>query len=146
MNNSCLKMLLVFGLILLNQSCSSDESKPSGEIQLLGKWKLIEQLSDPGDGSGTFRPISSERVIEFLSDGTVEINGVLCYMSNDIGAKESGTYSFITDSDAQNDGEILPNTCNSRSAKVYFDLPVDGSLILWYLCIEPCGQKFEKIN
>lgn len=129
-------------------SCASDDSKPNEETHLLGKWKLIEQLSDPGDGSGTFQPINSNRTIEFFSDGTVAVNGVLCFISSEVGEKEIGTYILSTDSntDFQNDGEITPATCSSRSAKVYFDLPVSGNLILWYPCIEPCGQKFEKIN
>lgn len=129
-------------------SCSTDDSRPKEQPQLIGKWRLIEQLSDPGDGSGTFQPIDSNRVIEFFSDNTVKINGVLCFMSSEIAIEESGTYMMITDSniDTQHDGEIIPNTCSSRSAKVYFDLPVSGNLILWYVCIEPCGQKFEKID
>lgn len=143
-----MKKLLFTVVLVFIFSCTSDDSKPSEEKNLLGKWKLIEQLADPGDGSGTFLPIESNRTIEFFSDGTVQINGILCYMSSEVGDKESGTYNLITDSntDAENVGVILPNTCNSRSAKVYFDLPLNGDLILWYLCIEGCGQKFEKID
>ena len=70
MKNSILILLAMF---LLN--CSSDDSKPSGETALIGKWKLIEQLADPGDGSGTFQPIESDIVIEFFSNGNVEVNG-----------------------------------------------------------------------
>ncbi|MEW4922768.1 hypothetical protein [Algibacter sp. 2305UL17-15] len=140
------KIVLMFSMLMIFTSCSSDDSKPTDETGLIGKWKLIEQLADPGDGSGTFQPIASERVIEFFSDGTVAINGVLCFMSSEVGDKESGTYKLITDSDTQNDGEIIPNTCSSRSARVYFDLSVSGHLILWYQCIEGCGQKFEKLN
>lgn len=126
-------------------SCSSDDSKPTDEIELIGKWKLIEQYSDPGDGSGDFQSIESNRVIEFLKDGTVEINGQLCFMASEVGDIETGDYLLITDSDTQYDGEIIPNICSSRSAKVYFDLPVSGNLILWYQCIEGCAQKFSKI-
>ncbi|SFD20326.1 hypothetical protein [Algibacter pectinivorans] len=140
-----MKKYLCIVLLVVISSCSSDDSKSKGEAGLVGKWKLIEQYADPGDGSGEFQPLSSKRVIEFLSDGTVTINGVLCYMSNEVGDEETGTYNLITDSDAQNDGEIIPNTCNSKSARVYFDLPTSGNLILWYLCIEGCGQKFSKI-
>lgn len=136
-----ISMLFVFG-------CSSDEGKPNETDRLLGKWKLIEQLLDPGDGSGTFKPINSERVIEFFSDGSVTINGELCFMASEVGDEESGTYELTSDprADTKYDGEIIPNTCTSRSAKVYFDLSLSGHLILWYQCIEPCGQKFQKIN
>jgi hypothetical protein len=142
-----MKKLIFLVVALVFLSCTSDEGKPTGGTAIIGKWKLIEQLSDPGDGSGTFQPINSNRIIEFFNDGTVRVNGVLCFMSSQVGKEESGTFRLITDpnNDTQNDGEITPNTCSSRSAKVYFDLPVSGNLILWYLCIEPCGQKFEKI-
>ena len=140
--------LSIFFFIIFISSCSTDDSTPKDKSQLVGKWKLIEQLIDPGDGSGTFQPIDSNRVIEFFSDNTVKMNGILCFMSTEIGTEESGVYMMITDSntDTQNNGEIIPNTCSSRSARVYFDLPENGNLILWYQCIEPCGQKFEKID
>ncbi len=142
-----MKKLLITILTLVFLSCSSDDTKPSNEVDLVGKWQLIEQYLDPGDGSGDFQPIDSERIIEFFSDSTVVINGELCFMSSEVGTKETGSYMLNTDSnnDFQYDGEILPNTCSSRSAKVYFDLPVSGNLILWYQCIEGCGQKFKKI-
>lgn len=137
-------ILLLITIIFI--SCTSDDSKPTDETGLIGKWKLIEQLADPGDGSGTFQPIVSDRSITFFKDGTLEINGELCFMSSEVGDRETGSYKLIMDSDTQNDGEITPNICSSRSAKVYFDLPVSGNLILWYQCIEGCGQKFDKIN
>lgn len=126
-------------------SCSSDDNKPKDNTGLIGKWKLTEQYLDPGDGSGDFQYIDSDRVITFLSDGTVEINGQLCFMASEVGDLETGDFLLITDSDTQYDGEIIPNKCSSRSVKVYFDLPVSGNLILWYQCIEACAQKFKKI-
>ena len=127
-------------------SCTSDEGQSTEDVELIGKWQLIEQLVDPGDGSGTFQPIISVRTIEFFKDGAIEINGELCIISSEIGDMEAGYYKLITDSDTQYDGEITPNICSSRSARVYFDLPVSGNLILWYQCIESCAQKFEKIK
>jgi len=142
-----MKKVALILLAIFLFSCTSDDNKPTDETGLIGKWKLIEQLADPGDGSGTFQPISSERVIEFFSDGTVSVNGNLCFMTSEVGKTVTGTYMKTSDnnSDTQFDGEIIPNSCSSRSAKVYFDLPSSGSLILWYLCIEGCGQKFTKI-
>lgn len=138
--------LFIFTLLILT-GCSSDDNKPKDETGILGKWKLIEQYLDPGDGSGDFQSIESGRTIEFFSNGTVEINGELCFISSEVGDKETGTYMITGSNEADTtfDGEIIPNTCSSRSAKVYFDLPLSGNLILWYQCIEGCGQKFEKI-
>ena len=140
------KYLLIVLLVILS-SCSSDDSKPTDETGLIGKWKLIEQLADPGDGSGTFQSINSNRTIEFFKNGTVEVNGGLCFMSSEVGDIETGTFMIISDNTADTtyDGEIIPNTCSSRSARVYFDLPESVNLILWYQCLEGCGQKFTKI-
>ncbi|PWH83067.1 hypothetical protein DIS18_00490 [Algibacter marinivivus] len=138
--------LLIFTLLILT-GCSSDDNKPKDETELVGKWKLIEQYLDLGDGSGDFQSINSNRTVEFFKDGTIEVNGILCFMSSEVGDKETGTYMITGSNEADTtfDGEIIPNTCSSRSAKVYFDLPLSGNLILWYQCIEGCGQKFEKI-
>ena len=141
-----MKKYLFIVLLVVISSCSSDDSK-SAEEGIVGKWKLMEQYSDPGDGSGDFQTINSNRVIQFLSDGTIEINGSLCFMASDVGDVETGTYVITSSNEADTtfDGEIIPNTCSSRSARVYFDLPKSGKLVLWYPCIEGCAQKFSKI-
>ena len=143
MKNSILCLL---ALILI--SCTTDDNKPIIENELLlGTWKVIEQLVDPGDGSGTFQPVVSDRTITFLSNGTVEVNGELCFISLEVGDKEFGTFKIISsnEADTQNDGEIVANTCDSLFNKIYFDLPESGNLIIWYQCIEACAQKFSKI-
>ncbi|GAA3599390.1 hypothetical protein Q4Q39_18795 [Flavivirga amylovorans] len=137
-------ILIFLSLVLIN--CTSDDSKPKEEdSELLGKWKLIEQLSDPGDGSGVFNSIDSNRTIEFFSNGTVTINGILCFMSSQVGDESSGTYSAVSGSDFS-DGEIIPNDCDSNFVEPKVFYKIEGAnLILWYLCIEPCGQKFIKL-
>ena len=135
-------------LVFILLSCSSDDTKPEIENEdLLGKWRLIEQLADPGDGSGTFNPVESDRVIEFFSDGTVTVNGSLCYMSTKVETNASGTYQVTSDdtSDTTFDGIITSDNCQFSDFRIYFDLPLSGNLILWYPCIEGCGQKFKKI-
>ena len=106
--------------------------------ELIGKWKLIEQYLDPGDGSGDFRPIESERIIEFFKNGKILSNGSFCSMNSD--TSENNTGSF-------NDEEVIivKNGCNSSTYKINYKL-IDGNLQLWYPCIEGCAQKFQKIN
>ncbi len=132
-------------LILMSSfffNCSSDDNKIENE-NLLGKWKLIEQYSDPGDGSGSFNSIESDREIEFFSNGTVTINGILCYMSLEVDNQSYGTFNETVSEDF--DGEILPEGCDNEGRKIYYQLD-DSNLILWYLCIEGCGQKFVKVE
>jgi hypothetical protein len=143
-----MKKYLLILLSIFICSCTTDDNKPETDIEIFGKWKLIEQYLDPGDGSGTFQSIESNRVIEFFSNGTVTVNGELCYMSSELGTDESGTFTITSDSaiDANYDGFITPNTCSFEGAKINFSITADNTLILWYLCFEGCAQKFQKIN
>lgn len=137
-------LLILFSLVLVNCNPNDDKGSYEGIQELLGKWKLIEQLSDPGDGSGVFNPIDSNKEIEFFSNGTMTVNGVLCYMSSEVGEQNSGSFSVLENNDYY-DGEIIPNDCDYAETKLYFK--IEGSnLIIWYLCIEGCGQKFVKIK
>ena len=134
-------ILILVALFLFN--CTSDDSTPVNENILFGKWKLIEQLMDPGDGSGVFNPIISQRTVEFFSDGTITVNGLLCYMSLEVDTQNSGAFSEIESE--YYDGEIIPIGCDNNETRIYYVIE-DSNLILWYLCIEGCGQKFKKIE
>jgi hypothetical protein len=139
-----MKNILSIILTLIFVSCASNDDKPfAGNLDLLGKWKLIEQLSDPGDGSGVFNPISSDRTLEFFSNGTVKANGILCYMSYEVGPQSSGSFIAIDDNEYF-DGEITPYDCEYSDTKLYYAFE-GQNLIITYLCIEGCGQKFKKI-
>lgn len=35
-------------------------------------------MADPGDGSGTFQPVESDKTIEFKNNGSVITNNSLC--------------------------------------------------------------------
>lgn len=143
-----MKYHIIIGLVLTLLNCSSDDIKTHTENEnLIGKWKLIEQLADPDDGSRTFDPVESNRTIEFFSNGVVVVNGSLCYMSVEVDKKNSGIFEVMSDdaADTTNDGFLTPSNCEFSEVKIYFDLPLSGHLILWYPCIEPCGQKFVKI-
>ena len=105
--------------------------------------EIDRTLNDPGDGSGTFMPISSERTLEFFGDGTLIVNGELCFMTSQVGKQSSGIFSVLVNNNYY-DGEILPNGCDNTETKVYFK--TEGiNLVLWFQCIEGYGQKFVKV-
>ena len=140
-----MKRVALFILSLIFINCASDDTKPKdADEPLLGKWKIIERLVDPGDGSGTFQSIDSERTIEFFNNATVTVNGVMCYMATEVSSHTTGTYVSIFGSDF-NDGEITPPDCNYDGAKVWYKIS-GANLILWYQCIEGCGEKYIKVN
>ncbi|WP_417612368.1 hypothetical protein [Owenweeksia hongkongensis] len=120
--------LLILGTIA---SCSKDDDKQT-ETATGDTYKLIEVLADPGDGSGTFQPVSSNKTIEFKTNGTVVSNGKLCDMSISSNSGTTGTYSFT-------DSTITSANCS----KLPFEI-TGNHLIIFYPCIEPCQGKFEK--
>ncbi|WP_408034315.1 hypothetical protein [Tenacibaculum aestuarii] len=114
-------------------SCSNEQNNI--EADSVGKWKLIEVLADPGDGSGTFEPVESNKTIEFKSDGTLITNGSLCEPYSDE-VISSGTYENNT---------ITTGCQDPNIATISFELK-NQYLILNFISNEGYSQKFEKIN
>lgn len=105
------------------------------ESSLISEWGLIEILADPGDGSGTFQSVESDKIIEFHDNGTITSNGPICFMSINTTTPSSGTFSLI-------DSTITASECIA-DLKIKFEHN-DDILIINYPCIEPCRAKFEK--
>ena len=124
-------MTVLIGLLF--SSCSKEEESNTNNGQLVSKWQLIEQLLDPGDGSGTFSPVTSQKTIELFSNGTWTSNGNLCSLSIDISQSSTGTYSTV-------DSTITVAICGwSRDITFEHD---NNALILSYPCFEPCQEKY----
>lgn len=125
--------LLILGILIVTyfSSCKKDEN-----TTVVNKWKLIEQYSDPGDGSGDFNPVESNKTIEFFDNGTVVSNGSLCNMSYDADGQSTATY---------NDSTIIPQNCDFEDYSIAYEIQ-GNNLILYFLCIEGCAQKYQKID
>jgi len=129
-------LLLAFVGILI--SCSKDENDNSETTELIGQWKLIEQLADPGDGSGTFQSIDSQKKLEFFQDGTItSLNGSLCepYSDEQI---STGTYSL-------SENRIVTSCQNTNIGSIGFEIE-NNNLILNFISNEGLSQKFEKVK
>lgn len=128
-------LLMLFIICIL--SCGSDDT-PSNSEELTGEWRLIEVLADPGDGSGRFSPVESQRRISILEDGTFSSNGELCDFS--IAADGSTQGSVLKD----DQGFFL--ACEAPfTSRVRLSLE-DGKLIVTFFCIEPCQHKYERTD
>ncbi len=129
-----MKRILLFFLVLgVLFSCNKDKEP---ENKLIGDWKLIEVLADPGDGSGTFNAVQSNKIIRFENDGIITSNGNLCDMSINSDNATSGTYSIT-------DMTLNSPDCSYPDYGITFD--VNGNtLMINYPCIEPCIAKYEK--
>lgn len=113
-------------------SCNKVEIS-SKNSPLIGNWKLTEILADPGNGSGTFNPVTSNKTLTFDANGTVSSNGTICDMSTVSNTSSTGTYTTTT------------NSINSSSTTIIYEL-TGTTLILNYPCIEPCKAKYIKIS
>ncbi|WP_031426010.1 lipocalin family protein [Flavimarina sp. Hel_I_48] len=126
-------------VIIAFSSCSGDDDNSRSEMNIvLGQWKLIEQLADPGDGSGTFRTIESKKVLEFSEDGIITVyDGSLCqpYSEQQI---SKGTYSLSTQG-------ITTNCDNVNISFISFEMK-EGFLILNFASNEGFSQKFKRLN
>ena len=138
-------IFLILPALLL--SCSQEESsqqiegEPEGK--LVGKWQLFEILMDPGDGSGVFQVVSSDRTIEFLGDGSFVSNYSLCLTDSDSDEETMGTYD-------QNKSILVPSECEFPGSDAKFEIPYyfkESNLVVGFPpCIEPCAQKFKRVK
>ena len=129
-------LISFLAVILLLFGCSSDDLDSSN---IVGKWKLVQVLADPGDGSGTFVNIESNKTITFFSDNTFSSNEYLCSFSPLAPLKTGGTFSTEK-------REIYPNSCESF-AEVKLSYRIENkALIVSYFCIEGCAEKYVKIE
>jgi hypothetical protein len=130
-----MKNVFLFSIILLPLfSCDSEETAMSGDIN--GAWLLTEVLSDPGDGSGVFYSVESDKTLSFTKNGTVISNGALCGPSIQSGDASSGSYSM-------SDSTITAD-CDPPST-LRFDL-TSKNLIVHYPCFEGCAEKYVKVK
>lgn len=125
--------LITAGLLL---SCNNDDNSNS-DTDLIGKWQLIEVLSDPGDGSGTFSSVESDKTITFRNGGIIVSNGSLCDMGITSDRPTFGTYSS---------SESTFNSTDCNNSEYDFEFEKNGNiLIIKYPCIEPCQAKYKRI-
>lgn len=128
-------MILFVSYVLLI-SCQSENSTLQ-KFELIGDWKLVEVLSDPGNGTGSFVSVDSEKTMTFLSDGTLTSNGSLCSLDYTTLIPTSGVYSLI-------DSTYTTNDCGNSGIQYTFEQH-ENTLIVSYPCIEACQSMFIKI-
>lgn len=112
-------------------ACSNDDDANSPD--LLGTWVLTETLVDPGDGSGTFQPAESYRVVTFNDNGTYTASESFCNFYFDYGTGAiNGSYTNIN---------IICDTGVSVEMPYVVE---NGALIISYPCNEICKAKYQR--
>ncbi|MHA7057227.1 hypothetical protein ACWGOQ_0008420 [Aquimarina sp. M1] len=116
-------------------SCDNDDADNSNP-DIVGTWRLVAQLVDPGDGSGTFQPINSDLELEFMEAGILNVsNGTLCSLAIDTAGSSVESYSI--------DENTIAVACDNP-VTISFEIS-KGSLFLYYPCIEGCAQQYQKL-
>jgi len=139
--NQIMRILIFFTLALFSLGCSDKEELPV-RSDIVGKWKLIEFYADPGNGSGKFTSIKSNKTLEFSSNGDFSVkNGSMCNL--DLSSNESRISTYAIDStDVKDNFRLKIKDC---SLELYCSVQGD-ILTIYFPCIEGCGEKYRRIN
>jgi len=125
--------LLIACLFLI--TCKKDSSAANNDM-LTGKWKVTELLSDPGNGSGKWLPVSTKANYDYVTFGT---NGNL------EGTVFSNYVSYVV-----KDSITLTFTTKDKVIENYSYKISNGTLVMSpagpIFCFEGCGTKFIKIR
>lgn len=126
-------LVLVLGALLLQFKCSEDEiTEP---VSLFGTWQLEAVLVDPGDGSGTFQNVDSEKNIVFNTDSTFTSNGLGCVVfGGNTTSLASGTF---------NNNQLFIEDCEMP---VFFFVEEDRLYLNNFGCIEECSERYFPVN
>jgi hypothetical protein len=132
MKNLFFYLLIISTLVSCNKNNEDVEVIAEVATTTVDNYRLIEILADPGDGSGIFQNVESEKIISFYNDGTITSNGELCFMGVESNSPSTGTYSII-------DSTISTSNCTNLNFEIS-----GNELIINYPCFEPCRAKFLK--
>ncbi|MEO6454292.1 MAG: hypothetical protein ABIN97_09480 [Ginsengibacter sp.] len=119
-------ILLTFCLIIFVIACKKSTTYNN---TFIGKWKLVETLSDPGDGSGQWQPVATGtyEFIQFNTDSTIQSNKYTDFKKYRV--PDSVRIEFI-----RSDGTVFGYRYKFNQASLEINPP----------CIEPCGARFIK--
>jgi len=117
-------------------ACSNKISPSSHNGEIIGDWKLIEVLMDPGDGSGEFEISELEVIVSFNQQMEVKANGILCGFGSQSITPLTGVYS-ISDS-------MIVSQCEGGELKHIFRMDKGNLIIQNRHCREACLAKLIK--
>lgn len=142
-----MKKVVLLGLMVLGLACDDDNTVFESDTDLIGTWLLIEQYSDPGDGSGDFTSVDSDKTIVFSSNGSYNASGSMCFLDTSSDTDVTGSYEINAAEELtmySADNFLTPEDCGFENLKVFIHFEGDN-LILSFICIEGCAQKYRKL-
>ncbi len=100
-------------------------------------WQLEAILADPGDGSGTFQTVESDKTVSFYADGTLTSNGSLCIMGVDTDTTFNATYNSA-------DLTIETDCWSDLPIQMNYNISND-TLLIHYPCFEACIERYIQL-
>lgn len=131
------KLLPLLFIFLVLISCNDDDE---ANKSVMGTYLLTAIFADPGDGSGEFTSVDSDKKITIYADSTFHTNFSFC---NGLSLEADGDSEGTLTSDLL----IFNEDCNNSlpSNELWIELSA-SELIISYLCIEGCSEKYSRIN
>ncbi len=130
-----MKQTATFTILLALLVLSCNKNKHSTQTpDDLGTWRLTAIYLDPGDGSGSYQSVSSQKKLKFDA-GLVLSNGQICDMSTDASSSSSANYQL-------SDSTII-GCSQYMLGDLRFSITVD-TLLVYYPCIEACIAKYIR--
>ncbi|WP_281763620.1 lipocalin family protein [Neptunitalea lumnitzerae] len=130
-------ILVLVSITAFIYACTESDDTGTSTNGFVGTWKLKATMVSPG-GPVPFEPIESDKQIILNSDLTFTSNGEFCSMvSTETGSTTTGTYSTM-------DSLLMQDNCNMNVIS-YPTLKLEAdTLIVSYLCIEDCAEKYIR--
>lgn len=127
-------LAVIIGIVACNNN-DDDDVINSGSV--IGQWQLVAVLADPGDGSGTFLTVDSQKKLTFNGNGTLSSNGNICSMNTATDVATNGTYS--------EENNTITGSCGIAPYPITYEFDSNGNLILNHPCIEACREKYTRL-
>jgi len=143
------RLLFALTLLLTVIACKNDGAEPLDDAAkramkenngLIGKWRIVEYLADPGDGSGTYQQVNDgfAHTIEFKENGE---------FVDTKGQAQSSVPLFnaykILDSQRI---ELIPIDRSQPSHTWYYSELSATKVTIGYGCIEACSGKYIAVE
>jgi hypothetical protein len=126
-----MKYILSLAMLLSLFSCKKDKQSETG---LEGNWKATQWQNDIGDGSTPYSdiPASYNYYMKFAAGNSFESNYIL-------NASNYNRY-LVTGANTI----TLYNQNTTDSLKIRYEQQNNNTLIVSFLCIEPCNVKLTR--
>jgi hypothetical protein len=136
-----MKLVLQLSMLVLVLFACEKKEDALHNSEIVGQWQLTQILLDPGDGSGTFMDIKSTKVITFNPDLSIEVLGGFCGVDTSTDGVSKGTYDPL-------EKTIAPEDCvydANFPIRITYSIE-EGYLYVYFPCIEPCAQKYRRLE